>query len=53
MKLKEGRFRLDLNKQFFKVRVIKHWNTLPRKVLGALSSEMFKFKLIETLDSLI
>ncbi|KAK4824123.1 hypothetical protein QYF61_010746, partial [Mycteria americana] len=32
-KLKEGRFRLDIRKKFFTVRVVKHWNRV-RKILN-------------------
>ncbi|KFQ76640.1 hypothetical protein N337_04613, partial [Phoenicopterus ruber ruber] len=52
-KLKEGRFRLDTRKKFFTMRVMKHWNRLPKEVVDAPSLEMFKVRLDGALGSLI
>ncbi|KFQ77687.1 hypothetical protein N335_11171, partial [Phaethon lepturus] len=52
-KLKEGRFRVDIRKKFFTMRVVKHWYRLPREVADAPSLEAFKVRLDGALSNLI
>ncbi|KAK4826413.1 hypothetical protein QYF61_008946 [Mycteria americana] len=52
-KLNKGRFRLDIRKKFFTVRVARQWNRLPREVVDAPSLELFKASLDEALSNLI
>ncbi|KFW87888.1 hypothetical protein N336_07120, partial [Phalacrocorax carbo] len=51
--LKEGRFRLDIRKKFFTLRVVRHWNRLPREVVDAPSLAVFKARLDGALSSLV
>ncbi|KFW70815.1 hypothetical protein AS28_03629, partial [Pygoscelis adeliae] len=52
-KLKEGRFRLDIRKKLFMMRVVRHWNRLPREVVDAPSLEVSKARLDVALSNLI
>ena len=52
-KLKEGRFRLDIRKKFFTVRVVRHWNRLPREAVDAPSLAVFKARLDGALSNLV
>jgi len=53
IKVREGRFRLDIRKQFFTRRVLKHRNELPREVAEAPSLGTFKARLDWALSNLV
>jgi len=48
--MKEGRLRMDIKKNTFTVRMVRHCNRLCREVVGALSLEVFKVKSHGVLD---
>jgi len=48
-KLQHGMFHLDMRKNFFTLRVMKHWNSLSRDVVDSPSLEIFKTHLGEVL----
>ncbi|KFR00411.1 hypothetical protein Y956_14051, partial [Nipponia nippon] len=52
-KLKEGRFRLDIRKKLFTMRVVRHRNRLPKEAVDAPSLEMFEARLDGALSNLV
>ncbi|KFO74024.1 hypothetical protein N303_06334, partial [Cuculus canorus] len=51
-KLERGRFILDIRRNFFITRVVRHWHKLPREAVAAPSLEVFKARLDGALGSL-
>jgi len=52
-KLKHGKFCLNMRKNFFTLRVMEHWNRLPREVVESPSLGIFKTHLDKVLCSLL
>ena len=54
LKLKEGRFRLDIRGKFFTLRVVRCWNSCPERLwMPSPSPEVFKARLDGALGSLV
>ncbi|KFZ55608.1 hypothetical protein N338_08109, partial [Podiceps cristatus] len=53
LKLKEGRFKLDIRGKFFTERVVRGWNRLPREGVDAPCLEVFKARLDGALGNLV
>jgi len=52
-RLKVDRFRLDIRKKFFALRVVRPWHRLPREAVAAPSLAVFKARLDGALSKLV
>ena len=52
-RLEEGRFRLDMGKKFFTLKVVRCWNRLPGEILDVPSLEAFKARLDGAASNLV
>jgi len=51
--LNQGRFRVDIRRNLFTGRVVRHWNRLPREVVESPSLEVFKKYVDMTLQDVV
>jgi len=53
IKLKADRFRLDVRKKFFTMRLVRHWHRSTREAVDAPSLEVFKPRLAGAWSNLV
>lgn len=53
LKLKDSPFRFDIKIKFFTIRVIKHWQKLPREMVDTPFLETLEVRLDRALNNLI
>jgi len=51
--MKMGRYRLDIRKKFFLLKVMRHWDRLPREAVDTPSLEALKVRLDGALSNLV
>ena len=52
-KLKQGKFRLDIMRKIFTIRVVRHWNGFPEGVVNVPSLAVFKARLGRALGDMV
>ena len=53
LKLHQGRYRLDIRKNFFTERAVRHWTRLPREVVESPSLEGLKKRVDVALQHMV
>ncbi|KGL81606.1 hypothetical protein N309_10319, partial [Tinamus guttatus] len=53
LKLHQGKFRLDIRKNFYTKKVVEHWNRLPREVVESPSLAVFENHVDEALGDMV
>lgn len=51
--MKEWKIRLDIEKKFFTMSMVRHWNKLPREAVNAPTLSVLKSRLDKALGNLV